>query len=40
MTSATCQPDALVRRGYGEADVRKVLGENILRVLAEAERPR
>ena len=31
---------ALVRRGYGEADVRKLLGENILRVLAEAERPR
>ena len=28
----------LVRRGYSEQDVRKILGENLLRVLSEAER--
>lgn len=28
----------LLRRGYSEADIRKVLGENALRVLAECER--
>jgi membrane dipeptidase len=30
--------EALLRRGYSEQDVRKILGENTLRVLAEAER--
>jgi membrane dipeptidase len=30
--------DALLKRGYSESDVRKILGENTLRVLAEAER--
>jgi len=30
--------EGLVRRGYGEADIRKILGENTLRVLADAER--
>ena len=28
----------MLRRGYSEADVRKVLGENLLRAMAEAER--
>ena len=28
----------LLRRGYSEADVRKILGENLLRAMAEAER--
>ena len=28
----------LLRRGYSETDVRKILGENLLRVMAEAER--
>ncbi|HEY4422889.1 MAG TPA: dipeptidase [Pyrinomonadaceae bacterium] len=28
----------LLKRGYSEADIRKVLGENLLRVMAEAER--
>jgi membrane dipeptidase len=28
----------LLRRGYSESDVRKILGENLLRVLGEAER--
>jgi membrane dipeptidase len=30
--------EALVRRGYTDADVRKILGENTLRVMAAAER--
>jgi len=30
--------EALLRKGYSEADIRKILGENTLRVLAEAER--
>ncbi len=29
--------DALLKRGYSEADIRKILGENTLRVLAAAE---
>jgi len=28
----------LLKRGYSERDIRKVLGENILRVMAQAER--
>jgi membrane dipeptidase len=28
----------LLKRGYSEADIRKVLGENVLRVMADAER--
>jgi len=28
----------LLRRGYGESDIRKILGENILRVMREAEK--
>ncbi|MBZ5540604.1 MAG: dipeptidase [Acidobacteriia bacterium] len=41
MEDATHLPqitEALLRRGYSEADIRKILGENTLRVLAEAER--
>jgi membrane dipeptidase len=30
--------EGLVRRGYAEADIRKILGENTLRVMADAER--
>ncbi len=30
--------EALLRRGYSESDIRKILGENLLRVMAEAER--
>jgi len=30
--------EGLLRRGYGEADIRKILGENTLRVLTDAER--
>jgi membrane dipeptidase len=30
--------EGLLRRGYGEGDIRKILGENTLRVMAEAER--
>lgn len=30
--------EALLRKGYSESDIRKILGENTLRVLAEAER--
>ena len=30
--------ESLLRRGYPESDVRKILGENTLRVMAEAER--
>ena len=29
--------DALLKKGYSEADIRKILGENTLRVLAAAE---
>ena len=27
--------EALVRRGYGEEDIRKILGENVLRVMED-----
>jgi membrane dipeptidase len=30
--------DALLKKGYSESDIRKILGENTLRVMAEAER--
>ena len=30
--------DALLKKGYSESDIRKILGENTLRVLAEVER--
>ncbi|HEX4424555.1 MAG TPA: dipeptidase [Terriglobales bacterium] len=30
--------DALLKKGYSETDIRKILGENTLRVLAEAEK--
>jgi membrane dipeptidase len=30
--------EALLQKGYSESDIRKILGENTLRVLAEAER--
>jgi len=30
--------EALLRKGYSEGDVRKILGENTLRVMAEVER--
>jgi membrane dipeptidase len=30
--------EGLLRRGYGEADIRKILGENTLRVMADGER--
>jgi membrane dipeptidase len=30
--------EGLLRRGYGEADIRKILGENTLRVMDDAER--
>jgi membrane dipeptidase len=30
--------EALLRKGYSEPDIRKILGENLLRVLSEAER--
>jgi membrane dipeptidase len=30
--------EGLLRRGYGEADIRKILGANTLRVMADAER--
>jgi len=41
MEDATMLPkitDALLAKGYSESDVRKILGENTLRVMAEAER--
>jgi microsomal dipeptidase-like Zn-dependent dipeptidase len=30
--------DALLKKGYAESDIRKILGENTLRVLSETER--
>ena len=30
--------DALLQKGYSESDVRKILGENTLRVLSEVQR--
>jgi membrane dipeptidase len=30
--------EALLRKGYSESDIRKILGENLLRVMAEAEK--
>jgi membrane dipeptidase len=30
--------DALMKRGYSDSDIRKILGENTLRVLAEVQR--
>ncbi|MFZ0818483.1 MAG: membrane dipeptidase, partial [Candidatus Acidiferrales bacterium] len=30
--------EAMLRRGYSEADIRKILGENTLRVMEQAER--
>jgi membrane dipeptidase len=30
--------EGLVRRGYGDGDIRKILGENTIRVMADAER--
>lgn len=30
--------DALLRKGYSEGDIRKILGENTLRVMEQAER--
>ncbi|HYB61707.1 MAG TPA: membrane dipeptidase [Methylomirabilota bacterium] len=30
--------EALLRRGYADEDIRKILGENVLRVLGDAER--
>jgi len=30
--------EGLLRRGYGEADIRRILGENTLRVMDDAER--
>ena len=30
--------EALLRKGYSQADIRKILGENTLRIMAEAER--
>jgi membrane dipeptidase len=32
--------DALLKKGYSEDDVKKILGENTLRVMAEVERVR
>lgn len=31
-------PEALARKGYSESDIRKILGENTLRVLNDVER--
>lgn len=41
MEDATMLPkitEALLQKGYSEGDVRKILGENTLRVMAEVER--
>jgi membrane dipeptidase len=43
MEDATMLPkitDALLKKGYSEGDVRKILGENTLRVMSEVERVR
>ena len=40
MEDATKLPkitDALLKKGYSEGDVKKILGENTLRVMAEVE---
>ena len=41
MEDATHLPqitDALLKKGYSESDIKKILGENTLRVLSEVER--
>jgi len=41
MEDATKLPlitEALLKKGYSESDVRKILGENTLRVMSEVER--
>jgi membrane dipeptidase len=41
MEDATKLPEiteALLRKGYSEGDVKKILGENTLRVMADVER--
>jgi membrane dipeptidase len=41
MEDVSCFPNLtveLLRRGYSERDIQKILGENFLRVLGEAER--
>ena len=41
MEDATTLPkitEALLKKGYSEDDVRKILGENTLRVMSEVER--
>ena len=41
MEDVTCLPkitEALMRKGYSDADIKKILGENILRVMGEVER--
>ena len=30
--------ESLLQKGYAESDIRKILGENTIRVMAEAER--
>jgi membrane dipeptidase len=30
--------EALLRKGYSESDIRKILGENTLRLMADVER--
>lgn len=41
MDDVACYPNLtveLLRRGYAEKDIKKILGENFLRVLSQAER--
>jgi len=41
MEDATMIPkitEALLKKGYSESDIRKILGENTLRVMSEVER--